>query len=182
MPCLGFSGKNFKKLLSNLKSALSNLSTCKISRKKQMSKFGPKNALLWYFWARIWKNYCHIWNQLIWIILITKFRKRTSIPKFQTKKWLTFGLQFKKAIVISEISNLESLKNESLTQAVNFGIGSAFSQGPGSAFSKGPCPVLGPLYKVCQKTAWLEVFFKVYNVVTWLRNNCNAHIVKYFTK
>ena len=65
----------------------------------------------------------------------------------------TFGLQFKKAIVISEISNLESLKSESLTQAVNFGIGSGFSQGPGSAFSKGPCPVLGPLYEVCQKTA-----------------------------
>ena len=65
----------------------------------------------------------------------------------------TFGLQFKKAIVISEISNLESLKSESLTQAVNFGIGSDFSQGPGSAFSKGPCPVLGPLYEVCQKTA-----------------------------
>ena len=92
MPYLGFSGKNFKKLLSNLKSALSNLSTCKISRKKQMSKFGTKNALLWYFWARIWKNYCHIWNQHLWIILITKFRKRASIPKFQTKKWLIWVL------------------------------------------------------------------------------------------
>lgn len=41
----------------------------------------------------------------------------------------TFGLQFKKAIVISEISNLESLKSESLTQAVNFGIGFTFSKG-----------------------------------------------------
>ena len=38
----------------------------------------------------------------------------------------TFGLEFAKAIVISEMSTLEFLKNESLTHTVNFGIGSAF--------------------------------------------------------
>ena len=53
----------------------------------------------------------------------------------------TFGLEFEKAILISEISSLECLKNQSLTHTVNFGIGSPFSEGPG------PCP--GPLYKVC---------------------------------
>ena len=28
-----------------------------------MSNFGVKNALIGYFWARISKKYCHIWNQ-----------------------------------------------------------------------------------------------------------------------
>ena len=47
----------------------------------------------------------------------------------------TFGLEFEKAIFISEISSLEFLKNESLTHTVNFGIRSAFSKGPGFGFS-----------------------------------------------
>ena len=37
----------------------------------------------------------------------------------------TFGLELGKAIVISEISTLEVLKNVSLNHTVNFGIGSA---------------------------------------------------------
>ena len=56
------------------------------------------------------------------------------------------GQEFKKTIVIFEISILKFVKNESLTDTVNFGIGFAFSEGLGSAFSEGP----GPLYKVCQ--------------------------------
>ena len=40
-----------------------------------------------------------------------------------------------------EISTLKFIKNESLTHAVNFGIGSAFSEGPG--------PGPGLLHKVC---------------------------------
>ena len=52
-----------------------------------------------------------------------------------------FDLELKKTIVIFEISTLEFVKNESLTQKVNFGIGSAFSKGLG--------PGLGPLYNVC---------------------------------
>ena len=60
-----------------------------------------------------------------------------------------FGLEFEKAFVISEISNLEFLKNESWTHAVNFGIGSAFSKGPGSCFSEDPVPGPGQLYNVC---------------------------------
>ena len=50
------------------------------------------------------------------------------------------GQNFKKIIVIFEISILEFVKSESLTHTVNFGIGPAFSEGPGP----------GPLYKVCQ--------------------------------
>ena len=40
------------------------------------------------------------------------------------------GVEFVKAIVISEISALEFLKNESLTHTANFSIGFAFSKGP----------------------------------------------------
>ena len=44
------------------------------------------------------------------------------------------GLEILKTIVIFEISNLEFVKQESLTHTVNIGIGSAFSKGLGSAF------------------------------------------------
>ena len=63
----------------------------------------------------------------------------------------TFGLEYEKAIVISEISTLKFLKNESFPYIVNVGIGSAFSKGLGSGFSRrrGLGPDLGSLYKVC---------------------------------
>ena len=32
-------------------------------KKMKMSKFGTKNVLFGYFWARTLKNYCHIWNK-----------------------------------------------------------------------------------------------------------------------
>ena len=64
------------------------------------------------------------------------------MAKFCKKVWL----EFEKAIVISQISALEFLKNESLTHTVNFGISSAFSKGPWFSFLESP----GPLYKVYQ--------------------------------
>ena len=60
----------------------------------------------------------------------------------------TFGIEFEKAIVISEISYLECLKNESLTHTVNFGIRSVFSESLGSGFSEGLGPGPDPLDKV----------------------------------
>ena len=49
-----FWARFLKKLLPYLKSAPSNLSICKISRKKQkMPKFGTKNVVFEYFGARI---------------------------------------------------------------------------------------------------------------------------------
>ena len=60
-----------------------------------------------------------------------------------------FGLEFKKNIVIFEISTLKFVKNESLTHTVNLGLGSVFSKGPMSAFFEGPGLGPGPLYKVC---------------------------------
>ena len=55
-----FCARILKILLSYLKSAPSNLSNCKILRKKKQTKFETKNALYGLFWARILKNYCHI--------------------------------------------------------------------------------------------------------------------------
>ena len=52
MRYFGIFGPDFKKLFPYLKPALSNLSNCKISPKK-MPKFGTKNALFGYFWARM---------------------------------------------------------------------------------------------------------------------------------
>ena len=43
-----------------------------------MCTFGTKNALIGYFWARIFKNYCHILNQHPQICLIVKFCKKTQ--------------------------------------------------------------------------------------------------------
>ena len=75
----------FKKLLSYLKPAPSNLCICKISQKTKKPKFGTKNWWFMYFWARIWKKYCRIWNQHPRICLIAKFPEETKIPKFGTK-------------------------------------------------------------------------------------------------
>ena len=55
-----------------------------------MSKFGTKNALFGYFWARILKNYFHISNQHPQICLIAKFLEKVKMPKFGTKNAL-FG-------------------------------------------------------------------------------------------
>ena len=87
---LVFLGWNLKKLLPYLKSTPSNLSDCKFREKTKMSQFGTKNASLGYFWAGIWKKYCHIWNQHPRLCLIAKFYKKTKIPKFGTKNAL-FG-------------------------------------------------------------------------------------------
>ena len=58
-----FGGINLKKLFSYLKSAPSNLSHCKILQKSKNSNFRTKNALFGYFWARVFKNHSHVWNQ-----------------------------------------------------------------------------------------------------------------------
>ena len=58
---LGISGLKFKKILSYLKLARSNLSYWKILQKEtKMLKSGTKNALFGHFWASFLKKYCHI--------------------------------------------------------------------------------------------------------------------------
>ena len=54
-----------------------------------------------------------------------------------------FGLEFENKILIFEISTLEFVKIEFLTDTVNFGIESSFSDAPDAG--------LGLIYKVCQK-------------------------------
>ena len=73
-----------------MKSAPSTLSNSKILQKKKMSKFGTKNALVSYFWARFLKDYCHILYQHPQICLFAKFHETTKIPKFGTKSPLVW--------------------------------------------------------------------------------------------
>ena len=61
MPYFGTFGYEFlKKLLSYSKSEPSICQITKFREKRKMPKFGTKNALFEYLWARILKNYCHI--------------------------------------------------------------------------------------------------------------------------
>ena len=87
MSYLDFLGQNFKEVWQYFKSAPSNLSYCKISRKTNAYIFGPKmpcwiflteNALFGYFWGRISKQYCHISNQHSRICVIAKIQRRKS--------------------------------------------------------------------------------------------------------
>ena len=76
--------------MSYLKSAPTNLSDCNILQKNKNALIWDQNALFGYFWSRILKNYCHIWNQHPQSCLISQFREKTKMPKFGTKNVL-FG-------------------------------------------------------------------------------------------
>ena len=66
------------------------MSGCKISLKKwKCVNLRPK-CLMGYFWARIPKRYCYIWNYHPRICAIAKFFEKTKISKFGTKNAL-FG-------------------------------------------------------------------------------------------
>ena len=121
-----------------MKSTPSNLSNCTISQKNKMSKFGTKNALFGYFftkntlfeyfWARVFKHYCHIWNQHLRICLITKLVKKqkylNSRPKmlylhiFEQKCliWVFLSKSFSKTIVILEISTFKFVYFQNFTE------------------------------------------------------------------
>ena len=60
-------------------------------------------------------------------------------------------MEFEKNIVIFEISTLDLIKIDFLTNVVNLGIGCVFSKRPGSTFSEYPGAGAGPgtLCKVC---------------------------------
>ena len=93
-PFLNILDWNLIKLMPYLKSTPSNLSKYQKSSKTTTitatTKNGTKIALFGYFWGRILKNYCHIWNQHTQICLIIKFREKTRMLKFGTKNTL-FG-------------------------------------------------------------------------------------------
>ena len=86
-----------------------------------MLKFGTKNALFGYFWARILKHYCHIWNQYSRICLIAKFLQKNKNAKIWDQKCLIsylaiFGLEFEKTVVIFEISTPEFVKKQNFVK------------------------------------------------------------------
>ena len=50
-----------------------------------MPKFGTKSPLFGYLWARILRNYSHIWNQDPQICQIARYREKIKMAKFGTK-------------------------------------------------------------------------------------------------
>ena len=74
----------------------------------KMPKFGTKSALFGYFWATILKNYCHIWNQHLWISVTAKLVKKQKCLNLGQKKpylgifdqkcfvWVFLGKNFEK--------------------------------------------------------------------------------------
>ena len=64
----------------------------KISQKqKQKQKYlnlGPKMPYMGIFGLFFSKNYCHIWNQHLWICLNAEFREKMKMSKFGTKNAL----------------------------------------------------------------------------------------------
>ena len=108
--------------------------------------FLTKNALFGYFRARILKNTIVIFEINTNFVYLQNFTKKQKYLNLGPKMLYLgiFGLECKNVIVIT----LKFVKIESLTHAVNCGIGSAFSKSPGSTFSDGSRPDPGPLYKV----------------------------------
>ena len=121
--------------MSYLKSASSNLVTCKVSSTNQHPRIcvtinfhwkNEKNKNLGLkkrfmdLWARMLKNYCQICNRRHSICLIAKFRAKIKILKFGTKI-VSFGCrrsQFQKTIVIFWISAPEFALLQSLVQKI----------------------------------------------------------------
>ena len=123
-----------------------------------MSIFGPKNALFGYFWDKIIKSYCHIWNQYPQICQNLNF----SICNFQSMKspveLNSFFLKFfcyitwfdetgdwracKRGFYVEFYCFFETIGywfeklQNALTHTPNFGIRSVFFKGPGSIFLK----------------------------------------------
>ena len=93
MAYLDIFGLEFESNIIIFETNTPNLSTCKISRKNQKClNLGPKLLLcVPYFWAGIWKYYCHIWNLRLRICIVAKFGPKIKTLKFGTKStWFGF--------------------------------------------------------------------------------------------
>ena len=109
-------GWNFKKLMSNFKSASSNLLKCYVSSKnKKVLNLGPEIPYLGIFGLQFNKNYYQIFNQHTRICETIKFHPKRK-KKNLGPKMLYFGLWLEcwKTIVIflSFVQKLESLNLE----------------------------------------------------------------------
>ena len=78
-------------------------------------KLEIKIALFGFFWAKIWRNYYHIWNQHLQICGIAKFHsKRKSLNLRPRIPYLgIFRLKFVETIMTFEISTFEFVKMQS---------------------------------------------------------------------
>ena len=100
----------WKSSRKNKNATLKFLNLQKFCKKMKMPKLGNKSALFGYFWAKLLKNYCHIWNQHPQICLFPKFREKKKQKKKQTKFWTKSvligfsALEFSKTIAIFEIN------------------------------------------------------------------------------
>ena len=89
-PYLGILGEElFRKVLSHLKTAPSNLPSCKILRKKNCLTWGPKMTYFQIFGLGFQNNSCHIWNQHPHICLIAKCHEKTiNLTSWTKRSWL----------------------------------------------------------------------------------------------
>ena len=72
-----------------------------------MPKFGTKNALYGYFWARILKNYCHNCSAPSNLSNCQILRKKGLNFGQKMPDWGIFGLEFQNYVVMFEICNLK---------------------------------------------------------------------------
>ena len=142
MPSLDFSRQYFEKnYSSNINSIkLVNMENLCESKKKKLKKY-----LVLEFLDCNFKTYCNIWNHQPEISQSPRFCAKKSL-RFETK-----GIYKARAIVISQISTLEVVKNGLLAETVNLGIGSTFSKGLRSAVSEDLGTSLSRLYSYAQK-------------------------------
>ena len=82
-------------------------------------------------------------------VYLQNLGEKIKMPKFGTKSALFVYFCTRILKNYFHICTVKLVKNESLTDTMDFGIVSAFSKGLGSDFSAGPSPGLGLLYKVC---------------------------------
>ena len=86
-----------------MKSAPSNLSSCKIAQKN--------NLIFLFFLAKILKRYCDIWNQLPQICWIARLHEKTKKPKYGIENDL-FGFFWTQQLQICLVANFhEKEKN-----------------------------------------------------------------------
>ena len=82
-----------------------------------------KNALLGYFWTRVFKNYCHIWNKQPQTCTIAIFRKKKqNCINFGPKipYLVIFGVEFENTVAIFEIRTLKFVKLQNFAKIQNY--------------------------------------------------------------
>lgn len=139
-----------------MKSAPSNFAKCNALFRNENPQILDQFALLECFWNATLKMFT-------FEISTREFVKLQSF--IQTNKTLNVGQNIalfrhsqdglcKKIIVLLEINTFKFIKNDFLTNIVNFGIGFPFSNCQRSVFSKGSGLGLDQLYKVCHASLY----------------------------